>query len=94
MKLAIDDFGAGHTSFRNLLGLEAQILKIDGSYIKDISRATDKQNFVRMVAEMAQVFGLSTVAEKIDNEADARMVERLGVNYLQGFYLGSPAPLN
>lgn len=90
VKLAIDDFGAGHTSFKNLLGLEAQVIKIDGRYIRNIATNAEKQNFVRLLAEMADVFGLTSVAEMIDNEADARMVERLGVHYLQGFYLGRP----
>ncbi len=93
-QLAVDDFGAGHTSFKNLLGLEAQIIKIDGSYIRDIALSDQKQNFVRMIAEMAQVFGMKTVAEMIDNEADMRIVERLGVDYLQGFYLGRPDVLS
>ena len=92
-KLAIDDFGAGHTSFENLMGIEAQILKLDGSLIRDLARDPQKQNFVRLLAEMAQVFGLQTVGEMIDNEADAKMAERLGVNYLQGFWLGRPTPL-
>jgi len=89
-RLAIDDFGAGHTSFNNLMQLEAQIIKIDGSYIRDLSRNPVKQTFVRMIAEMADVFGLETVAEMIDNEADARLVERMGIGFLQGFHLGRP----
>ncbi len=93
VKMAIDDFGAGHTSFNNLLGLEAQVIKIDGRYIRDIAASLEKQNFVRLLAEMAEVFGLISVAEMIDNEADARTVERLGVHYLQGYYLGRPAPV-
>lgn len=92
--LAIDDFGAGHTSFKNLLGLEASSIKIDGRYIRNIASSVEKQNFVRLLAEMADVFGLSSVAEMIDNEADARTVERLGVHYLQGFYLGRPKPFS
>lgn len=89
-QFAVDDFGAGHTSFQNLLGLEAQIIKIDGSYIRDIALSKKKQNFVRMIAEMAHVFGMKTVAEMIDNENDAKMVQRLGVDYMQGFWLGMP----
>jgi len=92
-KLAIDDFGAGHTSFDNLMGIEAQILKLDGSLIRDIARDPKKQNFVRLLTEMAQVLGLETVAEMIDNEADALMAERMGVDYLQGFWLGRPDTL-
>ncbi len=91
--LAIDDFGTGHSSFQTLMGLEAQTIKIDGSYVKGIAVDQMKQNFVRMMAEMAQVFGLKIVAEMIDNEADTLMCERLGVDYLQGFFLGKPTIL-
>ncbi|NNE57169.1 MAG: EAL domain-containing protein [Hellea sp.] len=92
-RLAIDDFGAGYTSFQNMMGLEAEIIKIDGAFVRDIAVSPEKQRFVRLLAEMAQVFGLKTVAEMVDSEADARMTERLGVDYLQGFYLGRPETL-
>jgi len=75
------------------MGIEAQILKLDGSFIRDVSVSEPKQNFVRMIAEMGQVLGLKTVAEMIDNEADAKTCEDLGVDYLQGYWLGKPAPL-
>ncbi|MEO1014056.1 MAG: bifunctional diguanylate cyclase/phosphodiesterase [Pseudomonadota bacterium] len=87
---AMDDFGAGYTSFRNLKALDIDILKIDGSFVTGVSSSRDNQLFVRTLLDLARNFGMKTVAEWVDNEADAMVLKGLGVDYLQGFLIGRP----
>ncbi len=87
---AIDDFGAGYTSFRNLKALDIDILKIDGSFVTGVSSSRENQLFVRTLLDLARNFGMKTVAEWVDNEADAMLLKGLGVDYLQGYLLGKP----
>ena len=89
-RFGIDDFGAGYTSFRNLKALDIDILKIDGSFVTGVSSSRENQLFVRTLLDLARNFGMRTVAEWVDNEADAMLLKGLGVDYLQGFLLGRP----
>lgn len=86
----IDDFGAGYTSFRNLKAMDIDILKIDGSFVTGVSSSRENQLFVRTLLDLARNFGMQTVAEWVDNEADAMLLKGLGVDFLQGFLLGKP----
>ena len=90
-QLAIDDFGAGYTSFRNLKMLDVDLVKIDGSFVIDLTTNPDNQFFVRTLVDLARNFNLPTVAEWVSNEEEVVMLRDLGVKYLQGFYLGEPA---
>lgn len=87
---AIDDFGAGYTSFRNLKALDIDILKIDGSFVTGVAGSRENQLFVRTLLDLARNFGMKTVAEWVDNEADAMLLKGLGVDFLQGYLLGKP----
>jgi EAL domain-containing protein (putative c-di-GMP-specific phosphodiesterase class I) len=91
-KVAIDDFGAGFTSFRHLKALTVDMVKIDGSFVVNLSRNVDNQLFVRNLMGLASTFGLSTVAEFVENPEDADFLLKAGVQYLQGYYFGRPAP--
>lgn len=91
-KFAIDDFGAGYTTFKNLMAIEADEIKIDGSFIRDLSLTPHKQVFVRMMVDLAQTFSVKTVAEMVGSREDADLLTRLGVDYLQGYMFGLPAP--
>jgi diguanylate cyclase (GGDEF)-like protein len=89
-RVAIDDFGAGYTSFRNLHMLRVDTVKIDGSYVKGLSQSPDNQIFVRTLVELAKNFQLETIAEWVSSEEDAEMLARFGVDYFQGYYFGEP----
>lgn len=91
-RFAIDDFGAGYTSFQNLMAIEADEIKIDGSFIRDLSRVHHKQVFVRMMVDLAQTFSVKTVAEMVSSREDAELLSRFGVDFLQGFMFGIPGP--
>lgn len=89
-RVAIDDFGAGYTSFRNLHMLRFDMVKIDGAYVKDLSQSPDNQLFVRTLVELAKNFQLETVAEWVGSEEDAQLLASFGVDYFQGYYFGEP----
>lgn len=89
-RVAIDDFGAGYTSFRNLQILDIDLVKIDGTFVKNLSGSKDNQAFVRTLVDLAKNFEIATVAEWVGNEEDVRLLQDYGVDYLQGFYFGAP----
>ena len=90
VRVAIDDFGAGYTSFRNLQMLHVDTVKIDGSYVKDLSQSPENQVFVRTLVGLARSFDIKTVAEWVGSEEDAALLQNFGVDYFQGFYFGEP----
>jgi diguanylate cyclase (GGDEF)-like protein len=90
VRVAIDDFGAGYTSFRNLQMMHVDLVKIDGSYIKDLAANPENQVFVRTLTALAKNFHMSVVAEWVGSEEDAVLLESFGVDYFQGFYFGAP----
>lgn len=91
VKVAIDDFGAGFTSFRNLQMMHVDVVKIDGSYVKDLSANPENQVFVRTLAGLAKNFDMKVVAEWVGSDQDAALLESFGVDYFQGFHFGEPA---
>jgi len=90
-RVAIDDFGAGYTSFRNLQMLRVDTVKIDGSYIAALSTSPENQIFVRTLVHLAKNFNLKTTAEWVGSEAEAKMLESFGVDHFQGFFFGEPS---
>lgn len=84
--VAIDDFGAGYTSFKQLKFINADILKIDGIYIRDIIDNHESKLFVHIMLEFAKACNLKTVAEYVETKEIAKVLIDLGVDYLQGFY--------
>ena len=89
-KVAIDDFGAGYTSFRNLQVFEIDAVKIDGSFVQGLATSPDNQLFVRTLVSLAKNFGVMVVAECVGNEEEAEILRRMGVDGFQGFHFGRP----
>ncbi len=89
-KVAIDDFGAGYTSFRNLQSLKVDMVKVDGSFVKGLAESRDNQIFVRTLVDLAKNFNLATVAEWVADAREADILRAFGVDYFQGFYFGKP----
>jgi diguanylate cyclase (GGDEF)-like protein len=83
-RIAIDDFGAGYTSFRNLRRLGVDIIKIDGAFVQNLPRSEDDRVFVRTLIELGRSLGLSTVAEWVQDEEAAAVLAEWGCDYLQG----------
>lgn len=87
-KVAIDDFGAGYTSFRNLRRLGVDMVKIDGSFVANLETAPDDRVFVRALLELARELGLETVAEWVQSEEAAATLVSWGCDYFQGALVG------
>ena len=87
-RIAMDDFGAGYTSFRNLRKLGVDLVKIDGAYVQNMMRSQDDRAFVRTLIELGQRLNLATVAEWVQDERTARMLKEWGCDYLQGALVG------
>ncbi len=83
-RVAIDDFGAGYTSFKNLKLLNVDMVKVDGSFVENLRNNPDNQFFVRTLIDLARNFNLKTVAEWVEDERDAELLRQWGVDYLQG----------
>ena len=88
-RIAIDDFGAGCTSFRNLRGLGVDLVKIDGGFVRNLAASPEDRAFVRMLIGLAQQIGLKTVAEWVQDEACAALLTEWGCDYLQGVLIGA-----
>lgn len=89
--VALDDFGAGHTSFRHLRDFPIDLLKIDGAFVQNLARSPDDRFFVRTLVDLAHHLGIPTVAEWVEDEETASMLRDWGVDYLQGTLFGAPA---
>ena len=88
IKIAIDDFGSGYSNFMRILEFEPDIIKIDGSLIQDIATSIHARNTVEMVKIFADRIGALTVAEYVENEEIYDIVNEIGIDYSQGYYIG------
>lgn len=89
-RVAIDDFGAGYTSFKNLKVLNVDMVKIDGTFVKNLADDTSDQVFINTMIHLAKSFGMETVAEWVGDARAAEMLRDAGITYLQGFHYGLP----
>ena len=87
-RIAIDDFGAGYTSFRNLRNLGVDMIKIDGAFVQNLTRSADDRTFVRTMLDLARGLKLESVAEWVPDRETAAMLAAWGCDYLQGEYVG------
>lgn len=90
VSFALDDFGAGVTSFRHLRDFRFDILKIDGQFIRGIAEDADNQVLTNALRLIAEQFDMFTVAEAVETAADAAWLTELGIDCLQGYYFAAP----
>ncbi len=93
-KVAIDDFGAGYTSYKSIRLLDVDMVKIDGNFIRDIPRNKKDQIIVKSLISLCNEMGIETVAEFVTDQYAADMLRSFGVTYLQGFFFGKPVLLD
>jgi EAL domain-containing protein (putative c-di-GMP-specific phosphodiesterase class I) len=89
-RVALDDFGAGHTSLRQLQTLAVDTVKIDRSLIRNIAEREEMRLALHDLLALIKSFGVTTVAEGVESAEDAAMVKAAGFGYLQGYHLGPP----
>src|SRR5262249_17339494 len=94
VQVALDDFGAGASSFGYLKTLPVDYLKIERQFVRDVVDDPLDEAAVRWFAEVARVVGVKTVAEFVDRPEVLTKLQAMGIDYAQGFLLHRPAPLN
>jgi diguanylate cyclase (GGDEF)-like protein len=92
--VALDDFGTGFSSLSYLRQLPLTMLKIDGSFVRDVVRDPRAESMVRAIAQLARTMSLETVAEYVETEDIRARVATLGVDYGQGYAISKPLPLD
>jgi diguanylate cyclase (GGDEF)-like protein/PAS domain S-box-containing protein len=92
IEVSVDDFGTGYSNLAYLKHLPVDCLKIDRAFVRDLGSGGADEVIVRAIIRMADTLGLSTVAEGVETEEQARRLGDLGVTYLQGFYFSPPLP--
>jgi diguanylate cyclase (GGDEF)-like protein len=92
--ISLDDFGAGLSSFAYLKNFKVDSLKIDGSFIRDITDNRISESMVAAITQVAKVMELETVAEYVESEETRKLIAELGVDFAQGHTIGRPAPLD
>jgi EAL domain-containing protein (putative c-di-GMP-specific phosphodiesterase class I) len=90
---SLDDFGTGLSSFSYLKELPVDFLKIDGSFVRNILKDRISHAMVSSINQIGHVMGLKTVAEFVESEELTKQLELIGVDYLQGYAIGKPMPL-
>jgi len=92
VRIALDDFGAGYTSFAYLKELRADAIKIDGALIKDMLANTTNIAIVRTIVELARNLGMTSIAEWVEDAATMEALRHMGVDYVQGFAISRARP--
>lgn len=90
VQIALDDFGAGFSSLAYLKNLPVDFLKIDGSFMRDLTHNKFNQAIIRAIREVAAIKNIKTIAEYVENQDQMDLLADLGVDYTQGFFIGKP----
>jgi EAL domain-containing protein (putative c-di-GMP-specific phosphodiesterase class I) len=93
MRLAVDDAGAGYASFRHILKLQPELIKLDTSLIRQIDKDRQSRALAAAIVRFSEEAGSRVVAEGVETEAELAVLRDLGIELAQGYLLGRPAPL-
>jgi len=91
---ALDDFGSGVSSFGHLDKLPVDMIKIDASFVQNLHTDESSRAIVLAIREVARAFGIKVVAEGVENEMIRAQVEKLHIDYAQGYGIAMPMPLS
>ncbi|MBW3698549.1 EAL domain-containing protein [Vibrio sp. T187] len=92
-RIIVDDFGSGYSNIDEIIKLEPQIIKLDGSLIRNVDQDLKQRKIASQLVQLCQVFNAKTIAEFVHNQEVCSIVEQMGVDYLQGYHLGKPTRL-
>ncbi len=91
-KIAIDDFGTGHSNFAHLMMMQVDYIKIDGQFIKNITKDPNSATITQTITKFSQLMGAKSVAEFVADKAILKRVELFGIDYAQGYEISPPMP--
>jgi diguanylate cyclase (GGDEF)-like protein/PAS domain S-box-containing protein len=91
---AVDDFGSGIASFSHMKHLPVDLVKIDGSFVKNVDHDAADREIVASIHRMARVMGIRTVAKSVETDAVLACLRGIGVDYAQGYGIGRPLPID
>lgn len=89
-KIALDDFGSGYSNWNNILKLNLDYIKIDGSLIQNLLNNQENINLIKLIVEFSKINGIKTIAEFVDNQKLADLITDLGIDYSQGYLYSKP----
>jgi EAL domain-containing protein (putative c-di-GMP-specific phosphodiesterase class I) len=92
LEVAVDDFGTGHASLSYLKQLPLDVLKIDKSFVRDLAVNTSDRAIVRSTIELGHELGLAVTAEGVEDQAGWDLLDEMGCDMAQGYYLSRPLP--
>ena len=92
-RFALDDFGTGFAGISSLKTLPLDYLKIDRGFVSDLCTSETDRRVLAATLDLASAFGLQTIAEGVEDQATLDLLRDSGVDYVQGFFLGRPAPV-
>ena len=90
-KFALDDFGTGYSSFGYLQKLQFDYIKIDGTFVEDLLNNPVDQKMIKLIAEIGAEAGMRTIAEYVQDAESLSLLEELGVDMAQGYFVGRPS---
>ncbi|WP_109994688.1 EAL domain-containing protein [Salinisphaera sp. LB1] len=91
-RFALDDFGSGVSSFSYLKHLPSDFVKIDGKLVRHLTEDPVEHSIIEALSKVSQAVGLRTVAEQVETKEQLDALERIGINYVQGYYIARPMP--
>src|SRR3546814_13507892 len=94
VQVVLDDFGTGYSSLSYLQNLDFDCVKIDKSFLKDLGRHSRAVQIMRSVIDLGHSLQLKVDAEGVENDWQARLLQLLNCDYLQGYYVGAPMTLD
>lgn len=89
-KIALDDFGAGYSTYAYLRKIKPDFVKIDGSFVQQILSNAEDLKIVEHIRELSSIFGAQAIAEHVEDAATVEVLSRIGVEYAQGYFYGKP----
>lgn len=93
-RFALDDFGSGYASYAYLRQLPVDDVKVDGAFIRNLSRSREDRIFVKAITDIAHGMGKRVIAEFVEDGEILRVLAELGVDFAQGYHFGRPMPLS
>ena len=91
-KIAIDDFGSGYSNFSHILELDVDYIKIDASLVKKVATDKNAEKITKTIIKFASSLEIETIAEFVEDKESLEILTEMGVDYIQGYYIGKPKP--